>query len=295
MTYSLLLTDGEGLVAAVASCAPGAGRVVPHVRDGVGAALSQAHGDAAVGREILAGLAAGRTPQAAVRQAVMAAGDAEHRQAAALSLDASVGTHRGAEVLPAAGERPTGDGLVCGNLLANERVLERMEQEVLSSRTADPLLSRAIAALRAAEAAGGDARGRMSAGLRAHGPAPELLGWGPHVALALDVRIDVAEQPLELLADAVAVEAVYAVVAAFTRGEAEPPSPDDVPALLEELVARAGDASAAIVFCREVVGGRMQQPAWSRQLARDLVARHPGRGATEVTVARLWSTLDGAP
>ena len=60
----------------------------------------------------------------------------------------------------------TGDGYaIQGNILAGEEVVVAMQSAFVASDTAAPLAERLLAAIRAGDAAGGDARGRQSAAL----------------------------------------------------------------------------------------------------------------------------------
>jgi uncharacterized Ntn-hydrolase superfamily protein len=149
VTYSIVARDlqtGE-LGVAVQSHWFGVGPLVPWARPGVGAVATQANVRVAYGPEALELLA----PSAA------------GRQLAIIDAHGGVAAHTGAACMDFAGH-VTGEQVSCqANIMANATVWGSM-LEVFAT-TAGPLASRLIAALDAAEAAGGDIRGRQSAAL----------------------------------------------------------------------------------------------------------------------------------
>jgi uncharacterized Ntn-hydrolase superfamily protein len=132
-------------------------------RPGVGAVATQSYSERSYGPLGLDLLQAGKTPEQALAGLVAADPDSEVRQVAFLAADGAVATHTGASCIPDAGHQ-TGDGYsVQANMMRSERVWPAMA-DAFEAATG-PLARRLLAALDAAEAAGGDWRGQQAAGL----------------------------------------------------------------------------------------------------------------------------------
>src|SRR5260370_32280404 len=98
-----------------------------------------------------------------VRGVTTGAAMPEVRQAAIVGANGGVATHTGAKCIPAAGHR-AGDGYSCqANLMEKDTVWDAMAEAFES--TAGSLALRLMAALDAAEAQGGDIRGKQSAAM----------------------------------------------------------------------------------------------------------------------------------
>jgi len=137
------------------------GSVVPWARAGVGAVATQAAGVAAYGPEVLAALARGDDPAAALTAVLAADERRETRQLGVVTADGTAAAHTGSSCLAWAGHRVGPGYAVQGNILAGESVVVAMEAAYLSS--SGPLPVRLVAALAAGQAEGGDARGQQSA------------------------------------------------------------------------------------------------------------------------------------
>ncbi len=166
MTYSLLARDpvtGD-LGVAVQSHFFGVGRLVSWAEAGVGAVVTQSFVEASYGPRGLALLAAGAAPADALAELLAAdGGGTDRRQVALMAADGRVAVHTGEGCIPAAGHA-VGDGVsVHANLVESPRVWEAMIP-AFAAATGD-LAHRMLAALRAAEAAGGDIRGRQAAAM----------------------------------------------------------------------------------------------------------------------------------
>lgn len=165
MTYSIVARDpatGE-LGVAVQSHWFSVGQVVPWAMPGVGAVATQANLDASFGPRGLAVLKEGLdAPAAMARLLCNDAGEAG-RQVAIVDAASGVTAYTGRSCMPEAGH-VTGEGVSCqGNIMASADVWPSM----LTAFEATPgsLTVRLLAALDAAELAGGDIRGRQSAAL----------------------------------------------------------------------------------------------------------------------------------
>jgi uncharacterized Ntn-hydrolase superfamily protein len=137
--------------------------VVPRARPGVGAVATQAFAEPAYGWRVLDAIEQGADAAAALAAARSADPDAALRQVGVVSRDGSAGAFSGALCIDHAGHH-VGDGYaVQANMAASPAVWPAMAEtfECLGG----PLAERLTAALRAGQAAGGDARGATSAAL----------------------------------------------------------------------------------------------------------------------------------
>ncbi len=165
MTYSIVARDHETgeLGVAVQSHWFGVGPLVPWARPGIGAAATQANVRVAYGPEALELLASGVGAEEALGRLTAADPGAAGRQLAIVDAHGAVAAHTGSACMDFAGH-VTGDQVSCqANIMANATVWSRMLEAF--STAAGPLASRLLAALDAAEGAGGDIRGRQSAAL----------------------------------------------------------------------------------------------------------------------------------
>lgn len=141
------------------------------------------------GTGVLDRMKAGAPAERALRETVAGDAGAAHRQLSALDLAGGVAAHTGAESIPVAGARMGPGVVVAGNMLRSEAVLDAALNGFLGAT--GPFPDRLIAALRAAEAAGGDSRGLLSAALLVVS----------RKAPPLTLRIDRAEDPITALVE----------------------------------------------------------------------------------------------
>lgn len=204
VTYSIIARDpaGGGFGVAVQSHFFGVGAIVPWARPGVGAVATQATARIDYGPRGLELMAGDASAPDALAQALAADPAAEARQVAMVDAAGGVACHTGSQCIPYAGD-VSGDGVSCqANLMAAEGVPEAMLDAFLWE--SGPLAQRLLAALEAAEAAGGDLRGRQSAALLVV-PA-EGEPWRTEVSL----RVEDAEDPLSELARLLRLRSAYA-------------------------------------------------------------------------------------
>ena len=132
-------------------------------RPGIGAVATQSLSERSYGPLGLDLLAAGKTPEQALAGLVAADPDSEVRQVAILAADGAAAAHTGASCIPDAGHQ-TGEGYsVQGNIMRSPSVWPAMAEAFEAAP--GTLARRLLAALDAAEAAGGDWRGMQAAGL----------------------------------------------------------------------------------------------------------------------------------
>jgi uncharacterized Ntn-hydrolase superfamily protein len=190
VTYSIVAADpatGE-VGCAVQSKYFAIGAVTPWVRAGAGAVATQAMGVVARnGERALAALALDADPAAAIDQALAEDREPELRQLGAVAADGRAAAFTGSECVEWAGHLIDEGFAVQGNMLANADVLPAMRRAFVA--TAAPLPERLLAALEAAQAAGGDRRGQQAAAL-----VVEQLGAGARsregIDRICDLRVD---------------------------------------------------------------------------------------------------------
>src|SRR5581483_1843168 len=164
VTYSIVARDSETgeLGCAVQSQAFNSGAAVPWVRAGVGAIATQSFTDRRYGYRGLELLAAGRSPQDALDELREPDELSGFRQVAFLDASGASAQWTGEHCIRCAGH-VAGDGWAAqGNMLAAE--CWHAMGETFEATTGS-LAQRLMAALDAAEAAGGDFRGRGGAGI----------------------------------------------------------------------------------------------------------------------------------
>ena len=160
MTYSIVARDpttGE-LGVAVQSRSFRTGGAVPWAQTGIGAVATQSFTLKSYGREGLAMLANGQEPADVLAELTAADELRDMRQVAMVDTAGRTAAHTGASCIPAAGSF-AGDGFSTqGNMLRSEAVVEGLAAGF--EREQGTLAERLLAGLDAAEAAGGDFRGR---------------------------------------------------------------------------------------------------------------------------------------
>ena len=207
MTYSIVARDpvtGE-LGVAVQSGTFGAGAVVPWARPGVGAVATQAIAEAAYGPRCLDALAAGSSATQALDEAAAADALGFLRQVGVVAADGTMAAVTGEGCIDHAGHL-LGDGFtVQANMMASPRVWPAMADAFTAA--AGPLPRRLLAALEAAQRAGGDARGMMSAALLVVGGQRA----DPWAGRLVDLRVDRAADPVADLRRLLDASDAYAV------------------------------------------------------------------------------------
>ena len=190
MTYSIVALDRESgeLGVGIQSRAFRSGGVVPWALPRVGAVATQAFGEESYGPLGLELMRGGKTPEQALAGLVAADPLSSHRQVSLLAADGTAAVHTGDACIPAAGHR-IGDSVTAqANCVEGPQVWESMVDAFLEAQ--GPLQRRLLAALDAAEAAGGDWRGRQAAAI--HVVPAEGQPWDT----VCDLRVDDHEDPL---------------------------------------------------------------------------------------------------
>jgi uncharacterized Ntn-hydrolase superfamily protein len=257
--------------------------VVPWLEAGVGAAATQAMAEVAHGPDGLREMRGGRRADDALQAVLAADVHAETRQVGMVDAGGRAAVHTGAACIAHAGH-VTGDGFtVQANMMARPGVPEAMAAAFTSTNGA--LAGRLLAALDAAEAAGGDIRGRQSAALVVVAAEPSARAGHDRL---VDVRVDDHLDPLVELRRLVDLGLAYRSMEdaeeAMTRGDldaaltiyaksiAVQPHQPEFPFWHGVLLAGLGRAEEA----RAVVAPVLARPdgdRW-RELVRRLPAAH---------------------
>jgi uncharacterized Ntn-hydrolase superfamily protein len=213
MTYSIVARDkktGEFGVA-VQSHYFQVSPAVPWALAGVGAVATQSMVNLSYGPLGLELLQAGYSAEQALK--ALTAGDprAEVRQCAIVDADGNVAAHTGIKCIQAAGHR-LGDGFsVQANLMEKDTVWDAMAAAFES--TDAPLAERMMAALEAAEAEGGDIRGKQSAAMVVVAATGTGRSWDDRI---IDLRVEDAAEPLPELRRLLRIKRAY-----MTAGDAD--------------------------------------------------------------------------
>lgn len=206
VTYSIVARDpatGE-LGVAVQSHWFAAGTLVMWARPGVGAVATQASVEVAYGPRGLERMARGSSPQDSVATLTAEDPDADVRQVAMVDASGRVAAHTGSHCIRMAGHR-SGEGFsVQANMMGSDTVWDAMAEAF--ERAQGDLAHRMLDALDAAEAEGGDIRGRQAAGILVVRAEPTDRPWQDTLLVA---RIDDHEAPLPELRRIVDLKAAY--------------------------------------------------------------------------------------
>ena len=206
MTYSIVARDKETgqLGVAVQSHYFQVGPVVPWAIAGVGAVATQSMVNVSFGPLGLEYMSAGYSAEQALKALLAGDSEPESRQVSLVDANGNVATHTGSRCIPAAGHR-TGDGFsVQANLMENDTVWDAMFEAYSSSR--EPLPERLMSALEAAEAEGGDIRGKQSAAMLVVSGKPTGRPWEDR---AIDLRVEDSPDPNKELRRLLRVKRAY--------------------------------------------------------------------------------------
>jgi uncharacterized Ntn-hydrolase superfamily protein len=141
-----------------------AGAAVPYCRAGVGAVASQSFVNPYLGIDGLTFLEQGLIAERALERLAEIDQGRDLRQVAIVDRDGNTAAYTGAKCIDWAGQLE-GGGYVClGNILAGEKVVKAMARAFETSEE-EALPERLLRALAAGQTAGGDRRGRQSAGI----------------------------------------------------------------------------------------------------------------------------------
>jgi uncharacterized Ntn-hydrolase superfamily protein len=286
MTYSIVARDPETgqLGVAVQSHWFSVGPIVPWAHAGVGAVATQAIVEVSYGPRALELMEQGLDSARALAQLVAEDPGAAGRQVAVIDAGGQVAVHTGEACIPASGHA-VGEGVSCqANMMASDAVWPAMLEAFSATRGA--FSHRLLAALDAAEAAGGDLRGRQSAALLivpAAGPA-----WEKVVSL----RVEDHPEPLTELRRLVELDEAYAwagrgddlvleerhdeAAQAYLRATEMAPESDELRFWAGLGAAQIGDVEQGVRLVNDAIA---HHPGWRELLERLTPEMAPGAAA----------------
>ena len=187
MTWSILARDPATgtLGVAVASRFFAVGAICPFVEGRIAALATQALVNPMYAVHAMPRLRAGGSPDAVLVSLVSRDDGADQRQFHILDAAGRIAQHTGANCVSWAGHVAAENVSVAGNMLAGEATVRATLEAYLAATGS--MAERLLTAMEAGEAAGGDKRGKQSAGLKiaSRDPYPDL-----------DIRADDHPDPL---------------------------------------------------------------------------------------------------
>jgi uncharacterized Ntn-hydrolase superfamily protein len=205
-TFSIVARDpktGE-LGVAVQSHWFSVGPIVPWAEAGVGAVATQSFVDPSYGPLGLSLMRAGRSAPDALKALLAGDDGREVRQVAMIDAQGRVDAWTGKNDIQAAGHHVGTDYSVQANLMLNDKIWPAMAAAFEAAK--GDLAERMLAALDAAQAAGGDIRGKQSAALIVVTGKPTGQAWKDRL---FDLRVDDSEAPLKELRRLVTLQRAY--------------------------------------------------------------------------------------
>lgn len=191
MTFSILVRDRDsgafGGAAATGSLCVGGWVLRGDSRAGLSASQGAAPSHL-WGEDVLEGMRGGASAESAITRVTEADAGRDWRQLSALGCNGPGAAFTGAHNTGWKGDRADGDLVLAGNMLVGAKVLAALHDGFITSAGALP--DRLLAALRAADQAGGDFRGLQSAALLVVSDD----------AAPLTLRVDWSERPIDALA-----------------------------------------------------------------------------------------------
>jgi uncharacterized Ntn-hydrolase superfamily protein len=282
-TYSITARDEASgqLGVAVQSHWFAVGMLCPWVEAGVGAVATQSMVEVSYGPLGLAALREGKSAQDALRELLAQDENRELRQVAIVDAQGCADAHTGSRCISAAGHQ-TGRGYsVQANMMVDDSVWPAMAAAYESA--CGSLAQRMLAALKAAQAAGGDIRGRQSACLLV---ADGVRSDQPWKHLLVDLRVDDSPDPLAELERLLDIHNAYELMNAgdeamtrresqlarekYTQAAALAPHIDEIPFWQAVTLADSDNLDEALPIFRQVFAAN---PNWA-----ELVQRLPASG-----------------
>ena len=278
-TYSIIARDpGTGeLGMGVQSKAFAAGNRAMHAKGGVAVIAHQASANPMYGAIGIDLIERGYSPQEALDMMVASDEGRDRRQVAILDIQGRNAAWSGSGASDWKGHRCGQDYCAQGNILVGPEVVDAMASSFESS--SGPLAERLMDALDAAQAAGGDARGKQSGAILVVAPRAGSGGFSDRV---VDIRVDDHPRPLEELrrvldlfrsgqmvrnANASLAEGnLDEALSTATAGRDKSPENDNAWVAVAAVQARMGRSSEALESLRRAVE---LNPGRRRTLPRD--------------------------
>lgn len=298
-TYSIVARDAAtgDLGVAVQSHWFAVGAMVTWAEAGVGAVATQSFVDPRYGRLGIGRMRAGVPAPDALASLLKDDARPGIRQVAFVDAQGRVAAHTGDETIAYAGHQ-LGDGYaVQANIMANDQVVPAMARAFEAAT--GPLAERMLAALDAAQAAGGDLRGCQSAAMLVvkGGETDE-----PSRDELVDLRVDDHPSPLHELRRLLGVQRVYDHMNAgdvaveqkdlaaarehYTAAMQGMPDSDEIKFWAALTMAQSGDVDAALPIFREVFA---RDAAWIELTRRVQPAAVPKTAEGDALVEKILS------
>ena len=206
-TFSIAAADPEtGEVGvAVQSKFLAVGAVVPWAKADVGAVATQSWANTAFGPEGLELLEKGLTPEEVIDKLVAADPGRSLRQISVINSEGEASAFTGDECYDWAGHKVGKHHSCQGNILVSEKTVSEMSRAFEESD--GPLAERMLAAISAAQHAGGDSRGKQSAAVYV---LQKGAGYGGYNDIKVDLRVDDHPEPIEELQRLYELHKMYA-------------------------------------------------------------------------------------
>lgn len=227
MTFSIVArcpTTGR-LGVAVATAVPAVGSMCPFTQAGIGAVSTQSWVNPYLALGVLDAISQGTPAPAALDVILATDASRELRQIGVVDASGEAAAFTGAECTPWCGQEIGPGFAVQGNMLTGPDVIADMAAAFRAS-AGQPLDERLMRAMEAADAAGGDKRGRQSASLRIQ---------GEEAYPALDLRVDEHPYPvpdLRRVLEIARLQLVPFVDGMPRRGARPGPAPEAVTSML---------------------------------------------------------------
>ena len=206
-TFSIVARDtktGE-MAVAVQSHWFSVGTVVAWGEAGVGVVATQSFVNKSFGMRGLNLLRDGRSPQETLNILLSDDSGKEVRQVAILDTSGRVATHTGKNCIDAAGHINGDNFSVQANMMLNDKVWPSMAS-AWKKYDQLPLAERVIEVLKAAQAAGGDIRGKQSAVIKVFAAHKSAEPWNDEL---IDLRVDDSKEPIKELERLLKVHRAY--------------------------------------------------------------------------------------
>ena len=206
-TYSIVARDtatGE-MAVGVQSHWFSVGTIVSWGRSGVGVVATQSFVNPAYGPDGLDLMARGSSAEEALQILVEADRGRDYRQVAFLDAKGIVSAYTGSSCIASASHAIGDNYSVQANMMLNDDVVPAMSK-AFTDHAGLPLAERVLRVLEAAEAAGGDIRGKQSAALVVVGAEKVTEVWSDR---KIDLRVDDHQDPLKELDRLLRVHRAY--------------------------------------------------------------------------------------
>lgn len=297
-TFSIVARDpatGE-MAVAVQSHWFAVGTIVSWGRSATGVVATQSFVNPAYGPGGLALMEKGVPAPDALAQLVAQDEGRDFRQVAMLDASGRVQAYTGAKCVASAAHIVGDNYSVQANMMLNDRVVPAMAAAFEKNSTL-PLAERVLEVLKAAQAAGGDIRGKQSAALIVVGPERKTNPWEDK---KIDLRIDDHPEPLKELERLLKVHHAYdymnrgdlavehgnmtRALEEYAAAEALMPENLEMKYWKAVTLASNGRIEEALPIFKEVFEG---DENW-----RELTRRLPASGLIEVTEKELYRILN---